>query len=655
MNKMKNKLSLIALAMTIGFTSCSDDECNHDQINNGGGGNSWEIVGSWYEEAENEEMRFSENGTFYDRYANYLRCAEVEGRWEYDKKNKKLTYNYPFMGQTQFADWTVKNFKELSFTISSSMVADHNLEKIVESYDLQVGKTATIEFSKAYPDYSVTSYASQNERIASVTSDGVITAEGEKGITYIKVSTTQTNVWVKVTVGDNCADMWFDYVGLLGLDYSNMRKVLSRLGDPYSGEDGYSFGFIHQLHDVADITKVYLCPEDGMVTEVQLLLKESVPEAEILSYMNSRYYMMGENGSYVFFSSVEDRELSKAIIAYNKSEKCVIFNETQHFLHYPHVVDLWTDFVPLFGSDKNQVKSAMDEYGYSFLMSDFNYSKDGSDYYCITGNQYAQMIGFVFNPDMQVSEFWVYMDTESDANDVYDYLCAKYTEYESESSQYELVFYNDDKSLKVTFDLMNAAVIYTKLTMKQHEANNDILGNYYEGLGMTHDQIADKFGAPYLDENNTMYYIVGTEYVNLAAFRLDETTNKCKSTVLTINEAVATSTIVDYLGSKYTVFANGTAADGSQYAWTNGPSVAESTLGIMYYPEDRMVVYIPLGSAANAKAMTRAISSIMSDTEFVDRTKSKASSILSTKKGIKESISKHRTQQLQKVFENYNK
>lgn len=647
---MKKILSLIALTMTIGMTSCSDDECNHDR-----GGDEIEIVGSWYEEAENEEMRFSENGTFYDRYANYLRCAEVEGRWEYDKKNKKLTYNYPFMGQTQFADWTVKNFKELSFTISSSMVADHNLEKIVESYDLQVGKTATIEFSKAYPDYSVTSYASQNERIASVTSDGVITAEGEKGITYIKVSTTQTNVWVKVTVGDNCADMWFDYVGLLGLDYSNMRKVLSRLGDPYSGEDGYSFGFIHQLHDVADITKVYLCPEDGMVTEVQLLLKESVPEAEILSYMNSRYYMMGENGSYVFFSSVEDRELSKAIIAYNKSEKCVIFNETQHFLHYPHVVDLWTDFVPLFGSDKNQVKSAMDEYGYSFLMSDFNYSKDGSDYYYITGNQYAQMVGFVFNPDMQVSEFWVYMDTESDANDVYDYLCAKYTEYEPESSQYELVFYNDDKSLKVTFDLMNAAVIYTKLTMKQHEANNDILGNYYEGLGMTHDQIVDKFGAPYLDENNTMYYIVGTEYVNLAAFRLDETTNKCKSTVLTINEAVATSTIVDYLGSKYTVFANGTAADGSQYAWTNGPSVAESTLGIMYYPEDRMVVYIPLGSAANAKAMTRAISSIMSDTEFVDRTKSKASSILSTKKGIKESISKHRTQQLQKVFENYNK
>lgn len=635
MNIMKKILSLIALAMTIGITSCSDDACDHIETNDPDIDEK-NVIGSWYEEAANEEMRFSENGTFYDRYASYLKCAEVEGRWEFDSKNSKLTYNYPYMGQTQFVDWTVKNHKELSFTISSTTVADHNLEKIVESYDLEVGKTATVEFSKSYPDYSVTSYTSNNERIASVTSDGVIKAEGEKGITYIKVSTTKANVWVKVTVGDNCSDMWFDYVGLMGLDYSNMKKVLSRLGDPSSGEDGYSFQFIHQLHDVADETRVFLCPEDGMVTEVQLLLKENVSEAEILSYMKSRYYKMDERDSDVFYSSVEDRELSKAIIVYNKSEKCVIFFETQHFLHYPHVMDLWTDFVPLFGSDKNQVKSAMDEYGYSFLMSDFNYSKDGSDYYDITGNPYARMVGFVFNPDKQVSEFWVYMDTNS--NDIYDYLCAKYTKYESESSQYESVFYNDDKSMKVTLDLMNGAVVYTKLTMKQHEANNDILGNYYEGLGMTHDQIVAQYGTPYSDDGSQMSYIVGTNYVNSVVFYMDTETNKCKNAAIIINESVATSTIVDFLNSKYTVFANGTASDGSQYAWTNSPSVAESTLGIAYYPEDRMVVYQSLSSDANAMAMTIAICPIMSDTEFIDKTKVYS-----------------RAQQLKKVFENYNK
>lgn len=648
---MKKFLSLIALAMTIGMTSCSDDECNHGgDIINGG-----DITGSWYEEAENEEMRFAENGTFYDRYANYLRCAESEGRWEYDNKNHKLTYNFPFMGQTQYVDWTVKNFTEFGFTISSTSIANHNLEKIVESYELEVGKTAMIEFSKIYPDYSVLSYTSNNERIASVTPDGVIKAEGEKGITYIKVNTTKSNVWVKVTVGDNCSDMWFDYVGLVGLDYSNMRKVLSRLGDPYSGEDGYSFGFIHQLHDVVDITKVFMCPEDGMVTEVQLLLKESVPEAEILSYMSSRYYKMGESGSYVFYSSVEDRELSKAIIVYNKSEKCVIFNETQHFLHYSHVKDLWTDFVPLFGNDRNQVKSAMAEYGYSFLMSDFNYSKDGSDYYYITDNNYVQMVGFVFNPDKLVSEFWLYVDTKSDPNEIYRYLCAKYTEKESESSQYALVFYNDDKSIKVTFDLKEAAVIYTKLTMKQHEVNNEILGNYYEALGMTHDQILAQFGTPYSDDGSMIFYIVGTNYVNLAAFYMNTETNKCKNAVLTINESVATSTIVDYLNSKYTIFANGTAEDGSQYAWTNGPSVSESTLGIIYYPEDRMVLYQPLGSAANARAMTQPIGMIVSDLELIAKTETETSSFLNSKKKMKENIAIHSYQKLKNFFDSYNK
>ena len=82
---MKKILSFIALAITIGMTSCSDDECDHGIEPTIDGS----IVGSWYEEAENEEMRFGESGTFYDRYANYLRCAEVEGRWEYDKKKQQ--------------------------------------------------------------------------------------------------------------------------------------------------------------------------------------------------------------------------------------------------------------------------------------------------------------------------------------------------------------------------------------------------------------------------------------------------------------------------------------------------------------------------------------------------------------------------------------
>ena len=89
---MKKYLFLIATAITLGFTSCSEEECDH--IRTGGGEPQNSIVGSWYEEAENEEMRFGENGSFYDKYCNVTRSEETEGRWEYDSKNSKLTYTY---------------------------------------------------------------------------------------------------------------------------------------------------------------------------------------------------------------------------------------------------------------------------------------------------------------------------------------------------------------------------------------------------------------------------------------------------------------------------------------------------------------------------------------------------------------------------------
>lgn len=541
----------------------------------------------------NEEDRYAESGSLYGKYSNLLSCGEATGRYMVNSANNRVTWDWSINGNSMYNDWKLENASKYQFTIQSD-VAILTYGKIVETYNMEVGQTVNAQFGKN-EGVMIQEYSSTNDRIASVTSTGEITAAGEKGTAYIKMKTEDYTVWGKVVVGDECADLWYDYVSIIGVSYKDMRNALSGLGEPYSGDDGYSFGFVQNGHNYIDMVKVFVDKKQDIINEIQLVLKESIPEAQILSYMDSRYYKMKEDNMYVFYSTFSDVNTSKAIVAYNKSDKTVYILETQNFLHH----DLWTDFTSMFGFSKAEVKSAMDKYGCQFLMSDNSYSKDGSDYYEIVDNDYAYMVGFVFNPDKLVSEFWVYMDTTSDPNDVYDYLCTKYTENKSESSQYELVFYNDDKSMKVTFDLKSGAVVYKKLTMKQHEGNNEILGNYYEGLGMTHNQIIAKYGTPYSDDGNTMFYIVGSEYVNLAAFYMDAETSKCKQSVVIINENVATSTIIDYLNSKYTVFASGTAADGSQYVWINGSNKAESTIGIIYYPEDRMVTYIPLGSPAN--------------------------------------------------------
>lgn len=639
---MFKKISLAVMALIFGMSSCSEESCDH--VTGGSGEFSTAIVGNWYEEAENEEMRFSESGKLYDRYANYSHCGETEGTWEYDSKNNKLTYTFPFMGEMKFIDWTVKDLKENSFTLSSSKEGMHKVERIVEEYTLNVGETVEIKCG----EFGTWIYGSKNERIASVNPrTGVIKAEGEKGITYIKVSNlattnlgkvSETSVWVKVTVGDNRADLWHDYVGLIGLDYASVTKALSSLGTPVAGTDGYSYAYGHTIHDVADSTNVFLCPEDNLTNEIQLVLKESVPESAVLSYMNSHYYKMTGNDSYVYFSSSSDPETSKAIVVYNKQQRRIVFCETQHFFEKAHVKELWENFVPLFGANQAAVKKAMGEYGYKFLMSDASYSKDGSDYYTISGNKYITMVGFVFNPDKQVSEFWLYMDTTSDANDVYKYLLAKYKEEKTESSKTSLVFYNDDKTMKVVFDLKNGTLTYTKLSMKQHETpKKEMLGTYYEALYMNHDQIVSQYGAPYQEDGTSMYYVVGSENVSLVSFVLDSNTGRCKNAMLLLTEQTTLSTVVDYFNSKYYKFDKGTAADGSQYAWVNKSTFAESTMGITYFPKDKMVIYVLLKDPLTSR-MDDVSSLVKRDSASFAKLRSKAKAIVRSAKKVKRSI-----------------
>ena len=77
----------------------------------------------------------------------------------------------------------------------------------------------------------------------------------------------------------------------------------------------------------------------------------------------------------------------------------------------------------------------------------------------------------------------------------------------------------------------------------------------------------------------------------------------------TINDAISKDVVVKTFNEKYVVFEKGTPADGSQYAWINGETVAEATLGIIYKPNDKKITYQSLNGTANAKmnSMSRAM------------------------------------------------
>lgn len=111
----------------------------------------------------------------------------------------------------------------------------------------------------------------------------------------------------------------------------------------------------------------------------------------------------------------------------------------------------------------------MTTFGGSYSFTDYSYSVNGSDYYYISNNDYADIIGFVFNTENKVSSFWVYYKPAK-VDTIKEYLAKQYVAANSESTSNSFVFYNSKKDLKVVLDKFNGAVVYTNLSMKQHDS-----------------------------------------------------------------------------------------------------------------------------------------------------------------------------------------
>lgn len=564
---MKKYLVLIAAAITLGFTSCGEEDCNH--FGEGKSIVSYEdIAGSWYDPVYNEEVKYTENGTFHDKYSNKYQATVTEGR--YELRANKLTYTYSFMGQTQFTDFAVSNFlKDLTFSLTSKKTAKTILYKITDVINLDLGGTATL------PNYG---FESSDDRIVSI--DGLeVKSMGMRGTVYLKNS---NDTYVKVIVGDNADDLWMDYSQLIGKKVSDMKKLL---GDPtaLSEKDAF-YNEVGNTHDL--ISYVGFSIENEVITGFGLYFKDGVVKNEILQYIASKYFY---NSTIEMYTSHETLGSSLFVVKYFADKNSLVFQKK------PAIIK---DYTSLFGKDKNGIKNAMETSGSSFLMSSDSYSENGSDYYSIASNNYTETIGFVFNPDNQMSEYWVYLKSSSVLRTVYDDLCSNYNEEKSEETDYTYVFYNKNKTLKVTLDLKNSAVIYNNQTMKQHVANKNIFGKYEEALGLTQEQIIEKFGTPYSQDDSQILYFVGSDFVNYSKLTLDPETKKCKRSEISTNKNLSEAIVLEYFNTKYNVFEKATAEDGSQYAWINGTTLAEATLGIIYLPNEKWIVYQPIVNSA---------------------------------------------------------
>lgn len=566
--------------------ACNDD-CNHD-IDTPITPQNNSIVGSWYEEEVNEEMRFSSSGTFYDKYSNTKQAYETEGRYELSADGRKLTYTFNFMGQTQFADWTVTNMDELSFTIKSTKVGYHVLEKIVETYNMKVGEIVQVSFPNDYPNFTVQSYVCKNDRIASISEDGQITANGEKGTTYIKVETDNGNAWIKVVVGDECLDLWYDYISLIGQNYSQVKAVL---GNPHQNDGDQGYFYALELHDIVQQVSLWLNPRTRTVETFNLILKDGIPSEVILSYMESRYYKYKEIGKSIQFTNKSSLENSIALIEYHQESGTIIINDLYSYFN------LWPDFTSIFGADSVGVRKAADDMKLTFVFNDKSYSPNGSDYYTDDYGAYMNMFGFVYNSKNQMFEYWAYMFEDTDMALVASVIGNTYVYDESESSQGHLIWYNKEKTVRVELNAKNCCVIYRDLTLEGLPKWPD----YTSAFGMTLDDLESTYGELYYGIL-PMYYIVN-DFVEYVYFNVDDNTGKTTAYLLNLNKGFSINEIHEYLSSIYTFYkVNDT---NTQFAYCDGETRDTSKIQVVFNAESGTITYYDIEAFTSSSSKIR--------------------------------------------------
>lgn len=578
---MKKAAFLLLTAFAV--ASCNDD-CDHGFDRDAS--ISDVLVGSWYEETLNEEDSYSASGTFYGKYCNTLVQGEGRGRYFLDSENNRLTWSYESNGISRTEDWKLTNVTDLHFTMSSDL-AILTYGKIVETHTMESGETKQIGFSKE----RVLGYESKNINIAKVSSDGLITTTGEKGTAYIKLKLNNSNVWVKVIVGDNTPDLWVDYSALLGQNYSTMKDTLGRHTKSEDFGVYTSYSYVTNTHNIIDYINVYVDNSSHIINQLDLHLKNGITQEEILSYMNSKYYRLaGQYGNQYHYSSSPEIEDSRVAFAYDTANKAIIMLSGEDYMDKMGL-SFWPNLTSTFGMTQSDVQKKMEERYYTYYDSFDSYSFNGSDAYLIGDNKNSIAVEFAYNPDNVVAEYWIYLSETPDQAEVLHYLKTKYVEATDEYvASYGFIFYNEEKTYKIVYKAYQNAVVFTDLTKKPIDLV--ILRDYWKGLGMNRNEIIEKWGLPYQEDNEGhMRYDAVTDYVAVVNYIRNLATGKVNLINVFLRDEVAPETIKAYLNKLYTFEEEVSSDNGPLLRWLNSESADKADMRISYYPDYGVVVY----------------------------------------------------------------
>lgn len=554
---MKKYLVLIAAAITLGFTSCGEEDCNHAGEGKNTIGYS-EITGSWYDPIENEEVKYTENGTFHDKYANKNKAAVTEGRYEINAN--KLTYSYQFMGQYQYSDFTLSNYlPDLTVTLYSKKTGKTVLYKITESISLALGETATL------PSYGL---ESPDKRI--VTVDGLqVKSMGMKGTVYLKNS---NETYVKVVVGDDTNDLWMDYSQLIGCTVGAMKNLLGRNPSSLSETDAF-YNEVGKTHDLISYVGFQL--DNEIITGITLFFKDGVNPTEIQQYLSSRYFYDSTMNMYTSHQTLA----SSIFVAQFFSD-----SNSLTFMKRPANIE---DFTHLFVMPKNTIKNI-------FVNTEITAEANDSVRFSLESHSDFDLdyVTFYFRGKGKLMNSYAVHHKENVSSDnVSKVLRTKYTYLQEQDVLGKKAEIYSNKSFSITVLYYPSLRRIEYYDASQEEVSNfSTTADYIDVLGMSKDDFVKKYpgGNEY---KNLLYFGLNSNIANRIYFRISDT-SIIDCYFLTLKDETDIKQLKKELSLQF-YFLNSDDSK-KQTLWINTPNRTNATIGIQLYENDKQLYFFYL-------------------------------------------------------------
>ncbi|MCM1439389.1 MAG: hypothetical protein NC131_09365 [Roseburia sp.] len=412
-----------------------------------------QLVGQWvYDHSEEgvwETQKFLPSGVFY--YWN-----KVSGGWKFQntanggrfwiEDNDRVTCQYSLNGISAQIKMTIKSISDYSYTAEyndGATLGIFTYARLLDNLQLKPGESATPEYNILVKP-SIQGLKSHNTSIALVDpTSGEITGV-KSGHTYVDVMTDQGTAVIEVVVFD-AENMFEDYSYAFG---KTIPEIVELLGDDYDYIDDNN-GLIYLSDDylIDEIRFITGAYDKTHVEFVRLGLNNNVTSTSIINHLSTKYLSISNSDG--VYNYVTDMSVDENPVA-------IIYDSNASTLSYTVILPAsrWTDFSYLFGQSDNEVNKEMTAWGYPYLFSDYGYSKDGSDYYTINDSKDASFVGFVFNGEKKMCEYWVYLyeDFMKNANDILTWLKSKYTLSTAESTNSQYVLYDKTKRMRIVFD-----------------------------------------------------------------------------------------------------------------------------------------------------------------------------------------------------------